>query len=65
MVDVYVVIILVSLIQLGNTMSIYPGAAAMAFSGVVITTMLAAMSFEPQFIWQIKNNFYSEENNDK
>jgi len=37
----------------------------MAFSGVVITTMLAAMSFEPQFIWQIKNNFYSEENNDK
>jgi len=65
MVDVYVVIILVSLIQLGNTMSIYPGGAALAFSGVVITTMLAAMSFEPQFIWQIKNNFYSEENNDK
>lgn len=65
MVDVYVVIILVSLIQLGNTMSIYPGGAALAFSGVVITTMLAAMSFEPQFIWQIKNNFYSEEYNDK
>jgi len=65
MVDVYVVIILVTLIQLGNTMSIYPGGAALAFSGVVITTMLAAMSFEPQFIWQIENNFYSEENNDE
>ena len=56
MVDVYVVIILVSLIQLGNTMSIYPGGAVLAFSGVVITTMLAAMSFNPQLIWQ-KNNY--------
>jgi paraquat-inducible protein A len=65
MVDVYVVIILVTLIQLGNTMSIYPGGAALAFSGVVITTMLAAMSFDPQFIWQTKNNLYSEECNDK
>jgi paraquat-inducible protein A len=65
MVDVYVVIILVSLIQLGNTMSIYPGGAALAFSGVVITTMLAAMSFDPQFIWQIKNNSNSEKYNDK
>lgn len=65
MVDVYVVIILVSLIQLGNTMSIYPGGAALAFSGVVITTMLAAMSFEPQFIWQNQNNFYNEECNEK
>jgi paraquat-inducible protein A len=65
MVDVYVVIILVTLIQLGNTMSIYPGGAALAFSGVVITTMLAAMSFEPQFIWQTKNNLYSEECNDQ
>lgn len=65
MVDVYVVIILVTLIQLGNTMSIYPGGAALAFSGVVITTMLAAMSFDPQFIWQTKNNLYSEECNDQ
>jgi len=65
MVDVYVVIILVSLIQLGNTMSIYPGGAALAFSGVVITTMLAAMSFEPKLIWQVSNNFYSENNNEK
>jgi paraquat-inducible protein A len=55
MVDVYVVIILVSLIQLGNTMSIYPGAAALAFAGVVIVTMLAAMSFDPHLIWKSKS----------
>jgi paraquat-inducible protein A len=57
MVDVFVVIILVSLIQLGNTMSIYPGAAVLAFSGMVILTMLAAMSFNPQLIWKKKNTY--------
>lgn len=51
MIDVFVVSILVSLIQLGNTMSIYPGPAALAFSGVVIVTMLAAMSFDSHLIW--------------
>ena len=57
MIDVFVVIILVSLIQLGPTMSITPGAATLAFSGVVIVTMLAAMSFEPQLIWKNKSNY--------
>ncbi len=51
MVDVFVVIILASLIQLGNSISIVPGSATIAFSGVVIVTMLAAMSFEPHLIW--------------
>ncbi|MGB1261659.1 MAG: PqiA/YebS family transporter subunit [Cognaticolwellia sp.] len=58
MIDVFVVIILVSLIQLGPAMSITPGAATLAFSGVVILTMLAAMSFEPKLIW--KSNKYHE-----
>jgi len=65
MVDVYVVIILVSLVQLGNTMSIFPGGAALAFSGMVIATMFAAMSFEPQLIWRNKNNDNSEVTNAK
>jgi paraquat-inducible protein A len=51
MIDVFVVVILVSLIQLGNIMSILPGHAALAFCGVVICTMLAAMSFDPRLIW--------------
>lgn len=56
MIDVFVVIVLASLIQLGPTMSITPGAATLAFSGVVIITMLAAMSFEPTLIWNNINN---------
>lgn len=57
MIDVFVVIVLASLIQLGPTMSITPGAATLAFSGVVIVTMLAAMSFEPKLIWKNTNNY--------
>lgn len=51
MVDVFVVAVLVAVVQLGNLMTIQPGSAAVAFAGVVILTMLAAMSFDPRLIW--------------
>ena len=51
MVDVFVVAILVALIQIGDIMAVRPGAAALAFAGVVITTMFAAESFDPLLIW--------------
>ncbi|MDA1007028.1 MAG: paraquat-inducible protein A [Verrucomicrobia bacterium] len=51
MVDVFVVAVMVTLIQLGNLMVIHPGPAALAFAGVVVLTMLAAMSFEPRLLW--------------
>ncbi|MDB4354179.1 paraquat-inducible protein A [Akkermansiaceae bacterium] len=51
MVDVFVVAILVALIQMGNLMSIQPGAAAISFAIMVILTMLAAHSFDPRIIW--------------
>lgn len=51
MTDVFVVSILVALIQLGGVLTILPGAAALAFAGVVVTTMLAAQAFDPRLIW--------------
>jgi paraquat-inducible protein A len=51
MVDIFVVGILVSLVQLGNYMTITPGPGALAFAGVVMLTMLAALSFEPRLLW--------------
>ena len=51
MVDVFVVAILVAVVQLGSLMSIEPGPAALAFTGVVVLTMLAAMSFDPRLLW--------------
>ncbi|MBN7826387.1 paraquat-inducible protein A [Bowmanella dokdonensis] len=54
MLDVFVVAILVSLVQMGNTMAVYPGPAAIAFAAVVIITMLAANSFDARMIWNPK-----------
>jgi len=54
MVDVFVVGILVALIQFGQIMTILPGPAALAFAGMVFTTMLAAHSFDPRLLWAHK-----------
>jgi paraquat-inducible protein A len=51
MVDVFVVAFLAGLIRLGNLMAIYPGPAVLAFATMVISTMLAAASFEPKMFW--------------
>jgi len=55
MIDVFVVGMLVALIRLGTIMSIYPGAAALAFAGMVVATMLAAIAFDPRLIWHSYN----------
>ncbi|WP_067210200.1 paraquat-inducible protein A [Marinomonas aquimarina] len=52
MIDVFVVAILAGLVQLGSTMSVYPGSAVIAFCAVVVLTMLAAMSFDSRMIWE-------------
>jgi len=51
MVDVYVVTILVSLVQLGPLGNIVAGPGVIYFSAVVVITMLAAQSFDPRLIW--------------
>ena len=51
MLDIYVIAILVSLVQLKAIATIKAGPAAIAFAAVVVLTMLAAMSFDPRLIW--------------
>jgi paraquat-inducible protein A len=51
MVDIFVVAILVSMVQLGNYMRVTPGPGALAFAGVVLLTMFSAMSFDPKLLW--------------
>ncbi len=51
MVDVFVVAILVALVNLGGLVAIRPGAAAFAFAGVVMVTMVAAECFDPRLMW--------------
>lgn len=52
MIDVFVVAILSSLVQLGFVASIHPGPAAVAFAMSVAFTMLSAQSFDSRLIWR-------------
>ncbi len=51
MVDVFVVVILVTLVQMGSFMSVLPGLASIAFAGTVISTMISAILFDSRLIW--------------
>ncbi len=51
MVDIYVVTILTALVSLGGLATIEAGLGAAFFGVVVVTTMLAAESFDPRLIW--------------
>ncbi len=51
MIDIFMELILVALVQFGTLASVYPGPGAIAFAAVVILTMLAARSFDPRLMW--------------
>lgn len=51
MLDVYVVTLLAALVHFQTLAIIRPEAGALAFAGVVVLTMLAAMAFDPRLIW--------------
>jgi paraquat-inducible protein A len=53
MIDVFVVAILSSLVQLNTLVSIAPGPASLFFALSVIFTMLSAQSFDPRMIWDM------------
>ena len=51
MLDIYVVAILATLVQLQLLANVTPGRGALAFGAVVVLTMLATISFDPRLIW--------------
>ena len=51
MIDLFVVAILSSLVQLNVVAAINPGPASLAFACSVIFTMLSAQAFDPRLIW--------------
>ena len=51
MLDIYVVALTVTLVQVGTLASIEVGPGALAFGAVVVTTMIATRTFDPRLIW--------------
>jgi paraquat-inducible protein A len=51
MLDVFLLAILVALVKLGDLARVIPGPGLLAFTCVVVFTMLASQSFDPKLIW--------------
>jgi paraquat-inducible protein A len=52
MLDVFVLAILVSLVKLQRLATIIPGPGLVAFTAVVVLTIFASASFDPELIWK-------------
>jgi paraquat-inducible protein A len=52
MLDVFVLAVLVSLVKLRQIATVLPGPGLLAFTAVVVFTLLASASFDPKMIWQ-------------
>ena len=55
MIDVYVIVLLTALIQLGKIVTVVPGPGIDAFAVSVIFTMLAASSLDSRLFWDKEN----------
>jgi paraquat-inducible protein A len=52
MLDVFLLSILVALIRFGRFAAVIPGPGVYAFVSVVVLTLLASSSFDPQLLWK-------------
>lgn len=52
MLDVFLLAIMVAVIRFGRFATVIPGPGIVAFTAVVVLTLLASASFEPQTIWK-------------
>jgi len=51
MIDIFVVALMIVMVQFGNLSNITAGPAAIAFTVVVVSTMLATESFDTRLLW--------------
>jgi paraquat-inducible protein A len=52
MLDVFLLSVLVALVKLGELATVMPGRGLVAFTAVVVFTLLATTSFDPRLIWE-------------
>jgi paraquat-inducible protein A len=52
MLDVFVVAIWVAVVKMGQLADVTPGRGLLPFGCVVVLTLLASASFDPQLIWE-------------
>ena len=61
MIDIFVVAILSSLVQLNTLAAVHPGPASLFFALSVIFTMLSAQNFDSRMIWDVQADALGDE----
>ncbi len=61
MVDVLLVALLVAIVKLGDWVDVHPGPGAIAFSAVVVLSLLASASFDRTVIWEGEGEMTNDE----
>jgi len=56
MLDVFLLAVMVGVIRFGRFATVVPGPGILAFTSVVVLTMLASASFDPRLIWNNESN---------
>ncbi len=51
MLEVYLLAISVSMIEMGRVATVHPGRGVFSFTAVVVLTLLATLSFDPRLLW--------------
>jgi paraquat-inducible protein A len=52
MLDVFLLAVLVALVKLSSWATVIPGPGLIAFTAMVVLTMLASAAFDPKLIWE-------------
>jgi paraquat-inducible protein A len=51
MLEVFLLAISVSMIEMGRVATVHPGRGVFSFTAVVALTLLATLSFDPRLLW--------------
>ena len=51
MLEVFLMAIAVSMIEMGRVATVHPGRGVFSFTAVVALTLLATLSFDPRLLW--------------
>jgi paraquat-inducible protein A len=56
MLEVFLLAIAVSMIEMGRVATVHPGAGVFSFAAVVALTLMATLSFDPRLLWDGTNH---------
>ena len=63
MLDVFLLAVIVGIIRFGKFATVVPGPGLVAFTAVVVLTLLASASFDPRLIWKEEDIEYHPQSN--